>query len=213
MKPIYLESLDPKRKQAFLKLKPLSQNGILAGGTALMLQINHRQSYDFDIFLQDKKIEKHFRQIAKLVGLKRKILDQAEQKTFLSQTNIRFTLWLYPFKPLYPLGPTSSLPLFNLKDIALDKAYTLGRRPAWRDYVDLFFLLKDKHISLKSLIQNSQKKFKNLFDPKLFLQQLVFFQDIQDWQVKFIKKDHSPKQVQEFLKKEVLKFTHNLITY
>ena len=37
---------------------------------------------------------------------------------------------------------TSSLPLFDKRDIAADKAYTVGRRPAWRDYVDFFSCLK-----------------------------------------------------------------------
>ena len=34
------------------------------------------------------------------------------------------------------------MPLFNIYDLASNKAYSMGHRPAWRDYVDIFFILK-----------------------------------------------------------------------
>ena len=39
------------------------------------------------------------------------------------------------FKPI----KTDSMDLMDIKDIATNKAYTIGRRPKWRDYVDIYF--------------------------------------------------------------------------
>ena len=48
---IRLESLDKPRQDLLNRLIPiLAGDFILGGGTALTIQINHRQSFDFDFF-------------------------------------------------------------------------------------------------------------------------------------------------------------------
>jgi len=51
MLPIHLELLDKERREAFEKLEAFSKSAVLGGGTALMLQIAHRLSFDFDLFV------------------------------------------------------------------------------------------------------------------------------------------------------------------
>jgi hypothetical protein len=87
----------------------------------------------------------------------------------------------------------------NIKDIAANKAYVIGRRPKWRDYVDLYFLLKDRHFSLRQLIDLAVKKFDNDFSEKLFLEQLVYWSDIQDYTIDFIGKEISDEEIKAFL--------------
>lgn len=206
MTEIYLESLDVKRRQTFAKLKVLAKLGVLAGGSALALQIKHRYSFDFDIFFDKPIVEESFRKIKRIFHPKTFRINLPHHKTFATKDDIQITLFHYEFKPLYPKVKTHSLPLFNKKDISADKAYTLGRRPVWRDYVDLFFLLKDKHANLKQIIKDARKKFNTLFEPKLFLEQLTFYEDINNFKIKFIKENYPPLQIQEFLKKEVLDY-------
>lgn len=50
MLPQYTELLDPERQIVFNRLKQFAGDYILACGTAIMLQIGHRFSYDFDCF-------------------------------------------------------------------------------------------------------------------------------------------------------------------
>jgi hypothetical protein len=107
---------------------------------------------------------------------------------------------------MYPLIKTPSLPLFDIRDLAADKAYTMGYRPAWRDYVDIFLLLKDNYVSLGQIINDAQKKFKTFFSPRLFLNQLTYYGDITDFKVEFINQKYSKKEIQNFLKEEVKKF-------
>ena len=203
MTGIYLDLLDAKRAKAFKELICLvNQGGVLAGGTALSLQIKHRYSFDFDIFFNKPKVEEAFNKIKQNFKIKEIRVNLADNKTVFTKDDIQLTLFYYEFKPLYTKIKTSSLPLLNKKDIALDKAYTLGRRSMWRDYVDLFFLLKEKHLNLERIIKDAERKFKTLFDAKLFLEQLTYFADIESFKIKFIKPEYSSRYIQDFLKKE-----------
>ena len=51
MSKILLDILDESRKQVFLALSHFKGKGYLGGGTALALQLGHRRSVDFDIFI------------------------------------------------------------------------------------------------------------------------------------------------------------------
>lgn len=207
MTEIYLDVLDTKRKKTFLKLKCLKDKGVLAGGTALSLQIKHRHSFDFDVFFQQPIIEQVFKIISQELDIQERRVDLPNHQTFLTKQGVQVTLFHYEFLPLYPKVKTASLPLFNFKDIAADKAYTIGRRPLWRDYVDLFFLLKGGFVTLKNLIKDAKRKFKFEFAPKLFLEQLIYYKDIRNFKIEFIGEKYSPRQIQEFLKKQFLEYT------
>lgn len=102
--------------------------------------------------------------------------------------------------------PTKFIPLYDLKDIALDKARTIGRRGIWRDYVDLYFLLKGKQIQLKELLELSKKKFGADFAPKLFLEQLTYFGDIEDYTIEYVGQKINSEEIKKFLKEKVKQF-------
>ncbi|MEX0616432.1 MAG: hypothetical protein WD231_01300 [Candidatus Woykebacteria bacterium] len=68
--------------------------------------------------------------------------------------------------------------LFSVKDIAVIKAYTIGRRGEYRDYFDLYTILKNDYIRLPELISKANKVYGGVFEEKIFLQQLVYFGDI-----------------------------------
>jgi hypothetical protein len=213
MTKIYLDILDIERKKVFSKLKCLTNKGTLAGGTALSLLIKHRYSFDFDVFFEKHVIQSAFGLFSQKVEIQEKRVEQPNQITFLTKNGVQITFFYYEFLPLYPKIKTSFLPLFDVKDIAADKAYTLGRRPIWRDYVDLFFLLKDNYITLPQMIKDAQKKFKAGFAPKLFLEQLTYWRDIQEFKIDFVDKEYSVKEIQEFLKKEVLLYTKRKLEF
>lgn len=90
-----------------------------------------------------------------------------------------------------------------MDDLAANKANVIGRRPAWRDYVDLFLILKWHLYSLNTLIELAEKKFAGEFNPKLFLQQLVYFDDIKVVDTAFLNKSYTPSEIKAFLDKSV----------
>lgn len=86
-----------------------------------------------------------------------------------------------------------------LLDLAAMKAYALGGRAKWKDYVDLYFLLKD-YFSLQEISAHAKKMFECFFNEKLFREQLTYFEEI-DYreQVEFVGIDVSDADVKEFL--------------
>ena len=69
------------------------------------------------------------------------------------------------------------LRLPELIDLAAMKAYALGRRSKWKDYVDLFFILKN-YFSIEQISERATLIYDQLFSEKLFRAQLSYFADI-----------------------------------
>ena len=67
-----------------------------------------------------------------------------------------------------------------MREIAATKAYTIGRRGAYKDYIDLYFILSQQHAMLTDIIDVAEKKFGFEFNSRLFLEQLVFLDDVED---------------------------------
>lgn len=203
MSKLYFKVFTEGEKKEFPKFKKFVKFGVLAGGTALALQIQHRRSYDFDVFF-NQPLSRSLNLKAKNVFGKIRIINEFEEElTFVTPLDVKITFIYYPFLNLFPLISTFSINLFHWKDIALDKAYTIGRRAQYRDYVDLFFLLKEKKLSLEWIIKNANKKFEGLFSEKLFLEQLVYFKDLKVFPIEFLKSKYRIEEIQRFFKKRV----------
>ncbi len=191
--------LDENRRLVFSQLAGVSGGWYLAGGTALALRIGHRLSYDFDFFSQHK-IESSFR--GKLIQVFGNDLhftmDTSEQISFFTPEQVKITFAMTPYAPVEPLLKISSIAAEGVHDIAADKAFTVGRRGAFRDYVDLFFLLKS-HTLLQRIISDAQKKYGSMFEEKLFLEQLDYMDDVNDLSIEFIDSEVSKDEIQAFL--------------
>lgn len=199
MLKIYLDILDPEQKKIFEKLRAFGKNGVLGGGTAISLQIKHRRSFDFDIFLPEPIPKTLFKKTQEVFGSNlEKLIDSTDQLTFITNGKTAVTFLYYYFSPLHPLVETEVINLFDLRDLATDKAATIGRRGIWRDYVDLFFLLKKDYIDLSKIIEEASWRFGANFSPKLFLEQLCYFGDIRDFTTQFIKEKYTPSEIKLF---------------
>lgn len=207
MSKLILGSLDKNRLFVFHKLTAFKGLGILGGGTGLSLQIGHRISYDFDIFV-DRQIDEDVWKKAKRVFGKssQKILDTHDQLDLLTPESVKVTFFFDDYKPLFTPIKGGVIDLLDPKDIATNKAFTLGKRPKWRDYVDLYFLLKYRHILLEDLIKLSERKYGSDFSEKLFLEQLVYWGDTRDYTIEFLKAEVLPKDIKSFLENEVKDF-------
>ena len=65
----------------------------------------------------------------------------------------------------------------NIDHLAAMKGYALGRRSKWKDYVDLYFLLRFR-VTMEELVAAATSVFGAHFNEKLFREQLSFFDDI-----------------------------------
>lgn len=143
MSKLHFEIFNEARKSAFRRLAEFKDVGILAGGTAISLQLGHRYSYDFDVFTSKLIVKNLSTKVTKAFGRNiQKLVDSPEEFSFLTLKKVKISFVHFPFSGLHRPIKTKTIPLFNLKDLASNKAYVVGRRGEYRDYVDLFFLLK-----------------------------------------------------------------------
>ena len=190
-------------KKIFEKLPNFSEY-YLAGGTGSALQLGHRVSIDFDMFGPKEipkdllaKLEKIFQDLK--IDLK---LNHSEQLTVvINDVNLSFVK--YPFSVVLELIDYQGVKTLPILEIGAMKAYALGRRATFKDYVDLFFILK-KH-SLGEVIELARKKYEDKFDPRLFLEQLIYLEDIQEEKIIFLKEKVNKEELEQFFPKEVKK--------
>ena len=91
--------------------------------------------------------------------------------------DVQVTFYSYPFDIDTPINLEDNIKMPNLLTLASMKAYALGRRAKWKDYVDMFFLLRD-HFSLDEISDSAEKIFGTMFNRKLFREQLSYFGDV-----------------------------------
>lgn len=202
--PPYTDLLDNARKDVFDSLSVFAPSFILAGGTAIMLQIGHRQSYDFDCFCQKPLPDRLLSKVGKHFGNNIIVtIDEEWMLTIRTKMGVDVSFVCHPYPLIKQPIQTTSIALFHMDDLAANKAHVIGRRPAWRDYVDLFFLLNWNLYSIENLISLAEQKFKGEFNPKLFLQQLVYFNDVKTVETIFVKRPFTPEKIKSFLEKQV----------
>ena len=165
-----------------IKLLPLAGKFFkdfgLVGGTAIALQIGHRRSIDFDLFsFEDfsnakikKIVSKESRRINKVY------VDEEGQFTFFIG-QVQFTFYFYPFKIEFSKRLGDFLKMPDLLTLAAMKAYALGRRAKWKDYVDLYFIINQYH-SLDKITKRAREIFAGEFNERIFREQLGYFADV-----------------------------------
>ena len=164
-----------------LKLLPLMarfrREYYLVGGTAIALHIGHRRSVDFDMFKMSAI--NHKKNLDKIVasGFDHRVTRRVEEQMNLLVNSVKLTFFQYPF----PVVPEDNFQkvfrLPSLISLAAMKAYALGRRSKWKDYVDLYFLLT-KYFTIAGISAKATELFGELFSEKLFRAQLSYFDDV-----------------------------------
>ena len=159
------------------------QKFYLSGGTALALQVGHRRSKDLDFFtryplealpelLKMDDLLKRFRS----VEWTHKSPEQIDWKV----NGVSVTLLAYPYMCEFEFHTWRGLSLADPKAIAVQKAYTLGRRAQARDYIDLHTIGTIGLMSIDEIISHAQNTYGDAFSPRLFLQQLTYTHDLTD---------------------------------
>ena len=95
----------------------------------------------------------------------------------LIANGVKVTFFQYPF-PVE--ARTKALKTFRIPDLltlAAMKAYALGRRSKWKDYVDMYFLLT-AHFTIRQISEKAEDLFGELFSEKMFRVQLAYFEDV-----------------------------------
>ncbi|MBI2620746.1 nucleotidyl transferase AbiEii/AbiGii toxin family protein [candidate division WWE3 bacterium] len=148
----------------------------LVGGTSIALHLGHRRSIDFDLFT-DKGFsnEKIRKKIKREHLIQTTLIDEPDELTVVSD-NVKLTFYNYPYKIVYSEQFKDVIKIPDLLTLAAMKAFALGRRAKWKDYVDIFFILQN--CAFDDIINKSKEIFGSEFNERLFREQLSYYEDI-----------------------------------
>jgi predicted nucleotidyltransferase component of viral defense system len=214
---LFLDRLPLSARNAFLycadELKFLSEsNWYLAGGTALTLQVGHRQSMDLDFFLPNVDFDR--------VELERKLIATKKWNTsFIQKGTIYGTLLkakmgfiAYPFfKPSSHRITCSNIKILTPNDIAVMKIIAISQRGRKRDFVDLYWYAKNKK-PVFDVIQRAIHQYpgqeENL---NHILKSLLYFEDAEDDPMPILFFEASWKEVKEYFLQEIPRITKEFL--
>ena|ERR1051326_8316063 len=176
----------------------------LVGGTALALQIGHRLSVDFDFFSESALPVGHLRKVRKVFADHQMALTyRAPEQLNLTIDEVRVTFFHYPYRLIEPLTSYKGISVSSVTEIALMKAFSIGKRLSYKDYVDWYFLIRDRHVSLTKVIELAEKKFGPDFNDRLFLGQLSSLEDIPVQKIEFLREGVDRATIQAALQAAV----------
>lgn len=145
----------------------------LVGGTALALQLGHRQSIDLDFFgKMDASLEEIAIELSDFANTKP--LSSSKAMRFLIVNGVKVDIVNYPYYWIDNPVIEDGITLAGIKDISAMKLSAITNRGTKKDFIDLYFLLKE--FSFSELIDLYLKKFA---EAQLFtvLKSLTYFED------------------------------------
>ena len=169
--------IDPETLRLIQQLQAIPElhEFYLVGGTALSLQLGHRNSIDIDFF---SKNEFEADYIINLLEPEFKITSTLSRKgTLLAVINkIKTDFIRHNYPILKPPITEEGITFFSKEDIAAMKFHAIiqsGKR--LKDFIDIYFLLQ--HFSMKQMISFFSSKY-TYSNPMIAMKAINFFDDI-----------------------------------
>lgn len=205
-KELHLNILPAATRRAFLyattsKLFKHSR-WYLAGGTALALQVGHRQSVDLDFFTPQKRFD---------ATVVEEMLASGDWQTTLKRKNTLYGKLLkskasfiaYPyFAPSKQILRCGNVRILVPQDIASMKIIALSQRGRKRDFIDLYWYCTNREpltVVLKRALAQYPRTDHNL--PHI-LKSLTYFQDAEGEPMPAVFFDASWEKVKKFFQSE-----------
>jgi hypothetical protein len=155
----------------------LFKNYFLVGGTALALQIGHRISEDIDLFTKqdiDKNeilafMNKKYTKKFQIINIQNSILQ-------IVANDVKIDFVKYDFPLIEGVKNEAGINYLGKKDIAAMKLLaTANRGDQAKDFVDIFFLLKE--MDLAEMFDFYRQKY-NQTDISAIKKSLIYFDDV-----------------------------------
>lgn len=163
-------TFSPLQKQIFDKVSKdpgLSKQFYFTGGTALSaFYLHHRESEDLDFFseaeFEDTRIEMFMKNLSISFNIPYRFTKKGGVRIFefvkKNKLLIKIDFNHYPYKRVEKGKIYQGIEIDSLRDIATNKLLTINQRNDVKDFVDLYFLLKD--FTIWDLIYSVQAKFR-----------------------------------------------------
>ncbi len=146
----------------------------LTGGTALSgFYLYHRYSDDLDFFTNVEEFpEIHVERFANEIGKTynaekidyKRLYDRRIFFFVKGEDILKVEFTYYPFSQLEPTVIKGGIRLDSITDIATNKLMVIFDRSEVKDFVDLYWILQEKNVTLKQIRANVEKKFRFSID-------------------------------------------------
>jgi predicted nucleotidyltransferase component of viral defense system len=205
---MFYNILDKKRLDLLPFFKNFKKDFYLGGGTALALQMGHRDSVDFDFFgkedIDTKKLFDFIKEIFKEHKIS-KIQEERNTLGILIDGSVKLSFFGYKYDLVNKFVEEENFRLASVDDIACMKFSAITGRASNKDYIDLYYILQK--LDLADLLEKAAQKFPDI-DRNLILKSLVYFDDIAMEPIIFKNNNYVEfEEVKEFLKTEVKKLS------
>lgn len=154
---------------------------VLFGGTAIALQLGHRQSVDFDFF-HEEDISGFQSNLLHLEGLESCHVMQNEHNTLCFQTHngVKFSFfgqidWLQYVEKI--LSNDNILQLADLDSLLVTKLKAICDRAECKDYKDIIAILKTESVDLLHSLNRIELFFGKAIPLGQILKGLTYFED------------------------------------
>jgi hypothetical protein len=177
-----LDILPAPQRRLWDELVAVPREFVLYGGTALALQLGHRQSLDFDFF-GDRPLDP-MSLVPAVAFLADAVVTQREPNTFSCTVERGGTVNLSFFgvprmRRLAPplIARDNHLQVASLLDLAGTKVSVVQMRAEAKDYIDIDALLADGRIDLPTALAAARAIYGEQFNPQSTLKALSYFED------------------------------------
>ncbi len=147
----------------------------LAGGTALAIQLGHRESIDLDWFSRKDFSNDGLKKAMADLG-RFELTGESPGTIHGMLDGVKVSFFHYDYKLLFPFISFKGINLADERDIAAMKIEAISSRGGKKDFIDIYFLLKK--YKLGELMGIFEKKYKDIKYNKLhLLKSLTYFYD------------------------------------
>jgi hypothetical protein len=206
MSDLYWETISPQMRQVmsgFSKAE-IGARFYLAGGTALALQLGHRQSYDLDFFSPMEDIPTI--RVPLMQALKQfdpLLADAAWGNLVFLAHGVRIGFYGYGYPMVGDFITAEGTRLASLEDIGLMKLDALLARASRKDFHDLYVICK--HIPLQRLLDYAPQKYPHIRDFEAqVVRRLVYFERAEQEEPVPLLKPVSWDVVKQYFRKQAI---------
>ncbi len=193
-----------------LQTEAILKQFYLSGGTALSSwYLHHRESYDLDFFSEQpfdgEKITYWIKQHEEKLEYQSLVVNDDfgfYMFMFRYKDNSRFKVDFahYTSERLTKGMDWKGLEIDSMYEIAVNKTHTIRTHPRERDYVDLYFILKETNWNIDKLLIDADRKFDSATDTLQVAKHFLKATEITDF----------PKIIIPFKKEDMYVFYENL---
>lgn len=193
------------RQLDFLELvsqnREITKRFYWTGGTVLAeFYLQHRLSEDIDLFCEDEEVNQELVEAfltKSKFQLKVKSIKRSQYLGLFSyhliynkKESLKVDFNYYPFPRIQKSKKYEKIEIDSLYDIAVNKIHTIAMKPRSRDFIDIYFIVKEKKYSFSKMLYDAKIKFDWHIDAIQLGSQLLKSLEVKDFPVMLKKINH-----------------------